>query len=592
MCGITGFIDKKGNADKNGLLKELSVAIAHRGPDDYAEFLGDSCSLAMRRLAILDLTSGLYPFRSDDGKLQLILNGEIYNFLDLRDELKKLGHEFKSDCDAEVILKGYLQWGNGIFSKLRGMFAIALWNKENKKLILVRDRVGIKPIYYIDTQDLFMFSSEAKSFFGLKPEIFAKQLDYANADTLLGFMFLPKSEETLIKGIKKIPPATIMEIQNGVISLSRYWNLSSVVENKEISFVDAVDRLDELLTESIKIHMLADVPLGVLLSGGVDSNLLTAIMAKKGLSEKISTFTAKFDHRFNESDLAKQTANLLNTNHTELSIDTSMVNRDIEKYMSTFDDLTTLDGGVITTQLLCSEIQKTGIKVLLLGEGSDEVFGGYSWFGLSQYPFKLAPAVLRNAAYYYSISRNLTLQTSKYVSIWNQNNIPDVFRDITLKEVEKQLPNHLLMKVDKGSMASSIEARVPYLDHKLMEFVYSLPQEYKLKGSWFSKNEANEKYILREVAKRYLPAETATRKKRGFLLPIGDVLNKDLDKVKQYLLSKDSVAIKLLGKSTVEDLFKVHSGSSVLANARNMQNEYFLWRLFILEVWSSNNNIK
>lgn len=588
MCGITGLIDKKGILDKKNILSDLASAIYHRGPDDYAEYIDDTCALAIRRLAILDLTLGLYPFTSEDGKLELVLNGEIYNFQILREELKKLGHFFKTNCDAEIVLKGYQQWGNGVFSKLRGMFAVALWNKEEKKLTLVRDRVGIKPIYYVDSSELFMFSSEAKSFFNLNGSLFSKELDYGNVDIMLGFMFLPKSEETLIKNVKKLPPATITEIQHGTITSIKYWQLSDTKENSDISFEEAVARLDDLLVESVNIHLLSDVPLGVLLSGGVDSSLLAAIMVKKGLDTKISTFTAKFNHKFNESDLAKKTALELGTNHTEFIVDTAKLNAEIEQHVSVFDDLTTFDGGTLTTKLLCEQIKKTGVKVLLLGEGADEIFGGYSWFGLAQQPFKFAPAILRNAAYYYSISRNISISPLKYINFWNEtmSNTADVFRDLTKREVEIQLPNHLLMKVDKASMSQSIEARVPYLDHKLIEFVYSLPQEYKLKGSRFNTRAANEKYILREVAKKYLSDDIVTRKKRGFLLPMHDVLYKNIDKVKQYLLSSDSISIKILGKNRVENLFR---GAPAIIK---MQNEYFLWRLFILEVWAAHNNLK
>ncbi len=586
MCGITGLIQKtnKKSLDKLTILNKLSEAIHHRGPDDYAYFTDATCVLGMRRLAIVDLTPGLYPMYSNDKSKVLMFNGEIYNFLELRHELESKGRKFKSNCDAEVIIVGYEEWGNLIFSKLRGMFAIAIWHKDTNKLILVRDRIGIKPLYYIDNEDLFAFSSEAKALYSLVPS----ELNRENVKLLMGFMFLPKSDETIVKGVKKLPPATILELQDGHISMSTYWNIGDHSQNLDITYADAVDKLDNILTESIKIHLMSDVPIGVLLSGGVDSSLISAILTKK-LNIEVDTYTAKFDHKFDESSLAQQTAGLLGTKHNEVFVDTSDINNNIENYVSAFDDLSTFDGGIISTKILCEQIQKKGIKVLLLGEGADEILGGYSWYGLSQMPFNLFPPSVRNMAYYYSISRNLSYEFYDYSKYWNNSykNTPDIFRNIAEREITLQLPNHLLMKVDKGSMSHSIEARVPYLDHALVEFVHSLPKEFKLHGSWFNGKMHNEKYILRSVAKRYLPQTTAIRKKKGFMLPMHDVLYKDIDKVKSYILDKDSINRNLLGDNFVENLFNTEVPKFIA-----MQKEYFLWRIFILEVWAKHYQFK
>ena len=580
MCGITGFIDRAGNLQSASkrLLKTMTEAIEHRGPDESAFYLDENCGLGMRRLAIQDLTPGLYPFISRDGNRQLIFNGEIYNFPELKKELEGLGYNFKSNCDAEGIIHGYEEWGVDVLNKLRGMFAIALWDKKEEKLFLARDRIGIKPLYYMNTPDAFYFSSEAKSLYRVAPPT----LDLAKASTLLGYMYLPDSEASLVNNIKKLPPATYALVSKDSFEMKSYWELNSVPETN-LSFADSVDKLDELLNEAVRQHLLSDVPLGVLLSGGLDSSLLTAIITKNKLQNSINTYTAKFDHKFNESDNAFRVAKGLGTNHTEVTIDSADLNKNIEKHIHILDDLTTLDGGIFSMQILTKKIKKKGITVLLLGEGADEIFGGYSWFGLSQLPFSLLPKFGRNSLYYYANSRNVSKNIFNYITYENKLHAKqrDVFRDITLREVESQLPNHLLMKVDKGSMESSTEARVPYLDHKLVEFVYSLPRKYKLKGEIFNFSSANEKLILREVAKRYLPTEVVTRKKRGFFLPIDDVVQQDITKVRDYAFSSDAIAVQLLGKTFVEKLFEKSDHKEF-----QMQKEYFLWRIFLLEVWA------
>ncbi len=589
MCGITGIVAKNSRLNPTEIIKNLSTAIRHRGPDDYAEFLSEKCAMAIRRLAIQDLTIGLYPFYSDDKSLSLVLNGEIYNFPALKEELRQLGFNFKTNCDAEAILYGYQKWGNAVFTKLRGMFAISIWDARNNKLILVRDRMGIKPIYYFENEEMFLFSSEAKSIINMDRKLTNISLDDENIETILGYMFLPKSEQTLVKGIKKVPPATILEYYQGKVHLVQYWKLETNNAYSDLTFNQAVEKLDTLLNETVKMHLLSDAPLGVLLSGGLDSALITAIMSRYVDNSNLKTFTAKFNHRFNESELAAETARYLDTKHTELLIDTTDITNNIENYIDIFDDLTTFDGGVLTTQLLCKKVSETGIKVLLLGEGADELFGGYSWFSLSKKPFNFLPTLIRNSLYYYSISRNVNFDSYKYAKQWNNISIngKDVFKDISYRELFLQLPNHLLMKVDKGSMASSVEARVPYLDHELVKYVYNLPSEYKLFGDWVNLNKSREKYILREVAKKYLPETVVNRKKRGFLLPMNDILNENLDKVKSYVLSPDAISSKYITLRNREKLFLKSS-----LNLINTQNEYLLWRLYILEVWAAHFRLK
>jgi len=536
----------------------------------------------MQRLAIVDLHKGLYPIYNHDKSRLLVYNGEIYNYKTLRNELARK-YTFKTDCDGEVIIHGYEEWGTKVFTKLQGMFAIALWDIKANKLLLIRDRIGIKPLYYVENKFGLFFASEAKSLLTNEALLVPRKLDKTNIQTLLGFMYLPKSDETTISEIKKVPPATIIEVSNTGVKNYKYWELTIQEKVWELSFEDALDQLEHLLIETTKMHLMSDVPFGLLLSGGVDSSLLADIVTKHRLTGKLATYTAAFDHKFNESELARETADFLGTNHHELFVNLASIGNNIEKYIDMFDDLTTFDGGIITTKLLCEQINKNSTKVLLLGEGADELFGGYSWFGLSKFPVDLLPKYLRSYVYYYATTRNLTQRPWKYASIVNEitANKPDIFTQISNYELTTQLPNHLLMKVDKGSMSESVEARVPYLDHKFVEFVYSLRSEYKLSGEYVNLNRSAEKYILRKIAEKYLPVETAHRKKRGFLLPMKEVLDSNREKVRNYVFSSDAIGTQVLGADFVKSLFEVSKLDII-----NMQREYFLWRLFILEVWA------
>ncbi len=591
MCGITGFIHKKAgfSSNKNAVVKEMTTALTHRGPDDEAYYDNDICTLGMRRLSILDLTPGIYPFISEDCSIALVYNGEIYNYPQLKKELESYGYKFKTTCDGEAILHGYDKWGVNVFAHLRGMFALAIRDNTKNVLVIARDRVGIKPLYFINDTNFFAFASEAKALYTLKNSIgLDLHLDYDQISNLLGFMFLPESTKTIVGNIHKLEPGSYGVISNDNFEIKRYWNLSVNETYRDMSYKDALVAVEEKLIESVSMHMLSDVPLGLMLSGGVDSSLVAAIMTKK-LGISTHTFTAAFNHKFNESALAAETAKFLGTNHTEINIDVSYINNHMETLVGIFDDLTTFDGGILTTSLLCSHIKAQGIKVLLLGEGADEVFGGYSWFGLSKPPFNIAPKIIRDSIYYYAISRNLGINFGKYKSYLGSKvpNTGSTFNDISKFEITTQLPNHLLMKVDKGSMSHSIEARVPYLDHELIEMVYSLPTNFKIAGNFYNPKKPNEKMILRDIASKYLPNATAFRKKKGFMLPMNDVLQANVDNVRSLILAENSISRQLFAQNELEDLFE-ESSISLL----NMQREYFKWRLYILESWAKFYNIR
>ena len=586
MCGIAGILN--GNKHSQTVLNKMLDSIKHRGPDDWGVLCDDNnhVYLGSRRLSILDLSSkGKMPMFNADRSVAVCQNGEIYNYPQLKRELSSYGYTFVSNSDTEAILHGYEKWGAGVFAKLQGMFAVSIYDPKQKRVFLARDRIGIKPLYYLKHKNSIYFSSEVKSFGEIEDFSLVNNLDLERIHRLLGLMFFPDNNQTIIREVNKLPPAHYMEVSlpDLKIKIDRYWDLSKVQENKGITFEQATNKLHELLKETVEAHLMSDVPLGIMLSGGLDSSLISA-MVKKGAQEEVLTFNARFSHKFNESEYAQKAAKHLKTTHQEIFIDFSNINKEIEKYIRYYDDLSTLDGGLITTQILCQEVKKKGVTVLLLGEGADELFGGYSWFGLSQLPFSLLPRAFQGALYYYAISRNVTLEPTFYYRQWpkiyQENYNDDVFRNVSNTELLVQLPNHLLMKVDKGSMMASVEARVPYLDHKVVEYVSSLPRRYKLKGDFYSMGAINEKYILRQVARKYLPQYICNRKKRGFMLSMEDVLYSDIDKVKDYIMSEDSISKKLLSVKVLEGLFK-NTNVKIL----RMQKEYLLWRLFLLEVW-------
>lgn len=588
MCGICGVVTQ--SHDREKITRQFCERIEHRGPDQHGIFSGkENVVFGHQRLSIIDLSeNGRQPMKSQDGSIVVVFNGEIYNYRELYRELSSR-YVFRSKSDTEVLIYGYIEWGiDVLLEKLRGMFAFALLDVNQGVFHLVRDRIGIKPVYYIAQDNFFAFSSEIKSFTKLPQNIFSFTPDLQKMKLLLGFNFLPDNENTIIEGIKKLPPGSYMTVEchhGKVLKQKKYWHLQSQEDIHSLSFEEAAERLDHLLNDTVREHLSSDVPVGTLLSGGLDSSLISALVKKNAGNNNVETFNAMFHHPMDESMYAKKVSQYIGTTHHVIPIDVKEINDNIEKYIYYYDDLSTFDGGLMTTKLLCDKIRQRGIKVLLLGEGADEIFGGYSWFGLSQLPFSLLPHSLQTACYYFAISRNTAFWPFQCIAhlknLYNKNRDREIFDRISRFEVEYQLPNHYFMKVDKGSMASSIEARVPYVDHRVVEFVYSLPRSYKLNGKFYNHWASNEKYILRKIAEKYLPYDIVWRKKRGFMLPINDVLQANISKVKDYALAQGSISRQIFGKR-IEKIFNPSSNSLI---AR--QNEWMLWRIFLLEVWYS-----
>lgn len=642
MCAIFGFVTTN-NKYRQEHLEKMGKILHHRGPDGTEILRSDiGVHLGHNRLSIIDLSKkGKQPMSNEDGSIWLTYNGEIYNFQEIREELKNKKHLFKSDTDSEVVIHAYEEWGLDCLEKFNGMFAFAIYDKNKNQLILVRDRLGIKPLYYLVNNNPEIFASETQSAFRLRSFLTLKRSGGGGATSveednnniknilrpqsakvsnffafsseikglraltklkpnlqaikkLLGFPYLPDNTQTTIEGVYKLPPAhyLVYDIKSGKAEIKRYWRLDVKKKFRELRFESALEELENKLVNSIKMQLVADVPVGIMLSGGLDSSVIAAI-AQKNSKQKIHTFTAGSDTKIDEREFARKVADHIGSIHQEIIIDPANVIENIEKSIKYFDDLNTFDGGLLTNHLIAEKMREKGVKVILLGEGADEIFGGYSWFGISKSPFNLLPMFFKKYLYYYSISRNLSFNPLRGFQLLQRSGLwRKTFDAISNCEITQQLPNNYLMKVDKGTMSGSVEARVPYLDHDLVEFAYSLPANFKLKGLSQSFGKVNEKYILRELAKKYLPLDIAMRKKKGGMLPIADIIKNNIGKIEKYLLAENSLSTQIFGRKKIEKLFRgnIENLGKSNWNFREVEREIFLWKLFLLEVWNKNLN--
>lgn len=590
MCGIAGMLWRKGAPDPT-LLSRMTDRISHRGPDSSGHWSDPAAGIHLghRRLSIIDLSErGNQPMTNETGRIRMICNGEIYNYRDLRAQLEAAGHAFYSDCDSEIIVHAYEAWGSDCFSHFNGMFAIALWDPAIQTLLLARDHLGVKPLLYLPTAQGVFFSSEAKSFLELPPEVWRPSFDEPALEHLLTFQFLTDPAMCLLKGVRKVKPGHVIAIRQDSLREDAFWTLKRQEAMSALTFEQAVQECEARLLRSVELQMQADVPVGILLSGGLDSSLVAALAAQK-TSLPVHTFTAGFEHRWDERPHAAAVARHIGSVHTEILINPREISDRIEKLIYYFDDLSSLDGGLFTTILMTEQIRPRGVKVLLVGEGADEAFAGYSWYGLSCLPYRLLPARIRTELFSYTLSRLLPTSRARRRTadrvhrILAGANEPDICRQIHRFDLLHELPSHFLMKVDHGTMANSIEARVPYLDTDLVEFAYSLPREYKFEGAWFHFDAVQEKRILREVAKRYLPEDIRGRKKRGFSIPVPEMLLSNRDKVRGYLLDPSSLARSLYTASQIE---KMLAFKPSFYSPLEKDKEFMVWKLFLLEVWS------
>ena len=586
MCGFIGCFSKNTLGQNFSIRKYLEI-IGYRGPDSKKIYENENKTfvIGFNRLSIIDLSSNAnQPFEND--KFISSSNCEIYNFREIKKQLKEFN--FKSETDAEVFLGGYQKWGNDLFNKLEGMFSVNIYDKSHK-ITLARDRFGIKPLFYCIENDKLFFSSEFYSLYQLVKN-FKSEL-YINKESLDNFLFGPFnfSSNTLIKNIKKLEPGNLISVDKDFqIIEKKYWK--PVYKNENLSFNQAKEKFDYLINKSIEKHLISDVPIATLYSGGIDSSLITKLASIK--NKNITSITANFDNQFSSSELQniKEFNNSIKVKNYIFSFNTKNIIENIDDEILIYDDLSSADPGFLTNYKVAKEIKKLDFKVVLVGDGADEMISGYSWFGLEKYPFKIFPQYLKDILYFYSISRTFDFKNgSKVFKRFRKKLIEhnDYGKKLSLNELFVQLPNNYLTKVDRATMHNSIEARVPYLDNQIFDLCINLKSNYKLSGNFYFLNsfrKSNEKYIMREVSKKYLPDHISLKKKYGYSFDISKVIKDNIEIFKEIHLRSNSKIKEYYSEVKIKKMFDELNHKKYLPI--KIFNNIILWKFFLYEKWN------
>ncbi|MCU0808290.1 MAG: asparagine synthase (glutamine-hydrolyzing) [Candidatus Contendobacter sp.] len=584
MCGITGWFLSPGTELQPAILDQLSESIRHRGPDDSGEYRDPTAGLALahRRLSIVDLSPGGHqPMIHPDTGDVLVFNGEIYNFRELRAELESQGCRFRSSSDTEVLLQGLAVWGlQPCLERLRGMYAFAWWRPAERALHLARDPLGIKPLYYGEPPHGagFVFASEIKAFLSVPG--FARRVDRRALGQFLEFGYTFEAERTIFAGVRKLPPGHLLTVRAGVAGpLERFFTPEVRVDESRAS-ADWEAELYATLQQVVAEHLIADVPVGLLLSGGLDSSLLAALAAQ---SAPVRTFSMGFaNSAVDERPQARAVARFIGAEHQEILITPEEIRDDLERAAYDFDDLFA-DWGTISTRLLYRKSRDLGIKVVIVGEGSDELFGGYGIFrrGWSRVPrdgwlFQL----YRNYAgrRYGRFFGAFRARMREYLDATGG----DRFAAIRLFESRDQLPNNYVMKVDKASMAVSVEARVPFLDQRVAEIAYRMPGRHLLSAD-------SEKNVLRRVAERYHLLPEATLRRRKFGASIAASWMDESESFRCYardIILASGGWTEALGLDGAMRAYFLHGRTGYPFPRAISLFSNLAWRLLILELWA------
>ncbi len=618
MCGIAGFTHGHSSAAASRI-REASAAILHRGPDQQGFFESGAVSLAATRLKIIDLEGGDQPITSRDGDTVIAFNGEIYNHAELRAELEERGHRFRSHCDTEVILEAFLEWDTAAFARLRGMFAVALWSESRGRLVLARDRMGIKPLYTARRGRDLYFASELKALF-VHPEL-DRNLNLAALDCYLAVNYVP-GPFTMVEGMEKLRPGCWLEWRDGQTRLQPFWHIPSVIDARW-DLDSATGALDELLRASMREHLISDVPLAVWLSGGLDSSTLLHY-ASAASASRLKTLSISFSGRScDESAHIRRIARRYDTDHEEFDVNPECgLGEAIEQFAWYFDE-PNADGGALPVWFL-SRLTRSRVTVALSGEGADELFGGYLTYRadlLAQRARRLPDWLLRAArraagrwpvsdekiGFEYMLKRFLEgcrMPAGRAHVYWNgafsdcekaalcavplPGGLCDMLRELSpggdpagayLRFDQRwSLPEDILAKVDRMSMAHSIEIRPPFLDHRIVEFAASLPDDLKIQGR-------AQKIVLRELMRKSLPAATLRRRKMGFDFPAHEWLRGPLRTLLLDTLASAGDAGGLFRRDALERCAELH-----LSRRANLG--YHLWGLMLLLLWMKRWNIQ
>jgi asparagine synthase (glutamine-hydrolysing) len=621
MCGIAGIIDANpGSLVDQRTVHEMCQTIIHRGPDDEGIYVKDGAGLGMRRLSIIDLSGGHQPVHNEEENIWVVFNGEIYNFPDLRSELESRGHRFYTHTDTEVIVHLYEDFGAECVRKLRGMFAFAVYDERQRSLLLARDRLGIKPLHYAFVGRRLLFGSEIKTILAAAPEL--KEVNPEGLLQYFYFGYVP-DPQTAFKRIRKLAPGHILELAGSRVSVRQYWDLPPYGAYPPGSEEECLEELEHRLAEAVRIRLIADVPLGALLSGGVDSSLVVALMAR-GSANPVKTFSIGFSkEEFNEADHARLVAQRFATEHHELIVEPN--------FTQTLDELTHSleepfgDSSMLPTYYV-SRMARRHVTVALSGDGGDELFAGYDRFpaGLHRGPFDYLPAsvgrwyrkhlhplvphavpgrhlvfnaslpqserYLDHLAYLPVLGRERSLFSDDFLDQAATLRSPLVmFRDyleaapatdmlsrLLYLDTKTYLAGDILTKVDRMSMATSLEVRVPILDHVFLEWVTGLPARWKLR-------DGVQKYILRKLAERVgVPRSVLDRPKQGFSMPLVHWMRFEFkEQLKRVLLDPQTLQRGYFKPTAVRQLLNEH-----LRGWRRHTGR--LWQLLIFELWHRN----
>ena len=615
MCGITGFTHKNW-APEPERIERATAMLVHRGPDQRGVYRSSVLSMGGARLKIMDLQGGDQPIVSDDGDAAIVFNGEIYNHLELRAELEDLGHRFHSHSDTETVLHAFLEWDTRSFRRLRGMFAIAVWTKSSRRLVLARDRMGIKPLYISRRGEDLFFGSELKTILA-HPEC-GRQLSLNGLSCYLSLNYVP-SPWTMVDGIEKLAPGQWLEWQDGSVHVESYWTLlAGPVRNRSLD--EASEELDSLLQNSVREHLLSDVPLGLWLSGGIDSSTILHY-ATEASPKPLKTFSISFLGReFDETEFIRAAAHRYGSEHREfdLSHDTDL--RGAIEEFAYYSDEPSSDAGALPVWFL-SKMCRTETTVALSGEGADELFGGYLTYRANKLakparkcPEWLLKGALRLASLWpvsdekisreYMVKRFLAgclAPPERAHVFWNGTFSDEESRSLCAAALPSSLgfvlgelrdspaakdgvspylwwdqkyflPDDILNKVDRMSMAHSLEVRPPFLDHRIVEFAAALPPEYKIQGF-------RQKLVLRHLMRERLPRKILTRKKMGFDIPAHQWLRGPLRSLLLDTMQEAAAEYKTVFRPGVlQEFVRQHL-------ERRVNIGYHLWGLMLLFLW-------
>jgi asparagine synthase (glutamine-hydrolysing) len=620
MCGIAGIIGEMGRLEgAEDRIHRMAESMKHRGPDDSGFYMDEQASLGFRRLSIIDLSTGHQPIFNEDGTLVIVFNGEVYNYKEIRRSLEACGHRFATKTDTEVILHAYEEYGDRCVERFLGMFAFCIWDKVGKKAFFARDRLGIKPLYFAQSGEYFLFASEVKSI--LSSGLVQPEADFASIGNYLTYRFCP-APETPFKGIRKLRPAHRMRHESGDTKTSRYWDLKDFRKRGESAGTIERELVARLRT-AVERRLVSDVPLGLFLSGGIDSSVMLALMTEL-MNEPVKTFTIGFDfgNDYQEFEYAEKVARIFGAEHRSMTIGAAEFLEEVPRIIWHLDE-PVADSATIPLYFI-SRFAKQYVTVALSGEGSDELFAGYSRLFMYDYRrhkrkklLRQLPAFTRGPratsiverffpAYlgkfdfvrnpieldrvysmgnYFSAEEKKRLFARRFGQKFEGEDSYEIIRELLdsypgtdyldrklLVDLMYWLPDNLLIKADRASMANGIELRVPFLDHEFVEFAFTVRDDLKIR-------EDQGKYILKKAFEKILPKEILYRRKMGFPVPIAEWFRGILkENLREVLLGEKTCRRGIFRPEVVLEMINRH-----VSGEKNLSGH--LWILYVFEIW-------